>query len=194
MNGGYIMIDATGLDVSVTTEQTVNGIYDQIEAAAKSGKMIMMNGADNDGTVISPFVVQCEAGSNAYTLKNGVYVFAVASDDGVTVSAAGPGSDVVSFPGFPNFGDELIGATDWVDDTYITLEHDGFVFGSIKGTEETSAIMTVEHPGTGADYWEIEIVRADGNPAGVFFYIKAGMKIKVEDAADNTIAVYGLFN
>ena len=38
MNGGYIMIDCKGLDLTSAEEQTISGLYDAMISAIKSGK------------------------------------------------------------------------------------------------------------------------------------------------------------
>lgn len=43
MNGGYCMVDCTGLDLSAEESQTVSGLYDSIYACMDSNKPIAFN-------------------------------------------------------------------------------------------------------------------------------------------------------
>lgn len=46
MNGGYIMIDCTGLDLTMgTTSQTVEGLYQRVKSAMGSNKPLFANNA-----------------------------------------------------------------------------------------------------------------------------------------------------
>lgn len=62
MNGGYVMIDCKGLDLTSREEQTINGLYNDMVSAIKSGKpLVAYNcvwGSNNDSpmTPISFFV------------------------------------------------------------------------------------------------------------------------------------------
>ena len=38
--GGYILIDCGGLDLTSESSQTINGLYDQLKAAIKTGKPV----------------------------------------------------------------------------------------------------------------------------------------------------------
>ena len=55
MRAGYVLVDASGLDLLSETTQTIAGLYDKCAAAMKTGKMII---AENiiwgDDGVISP--------------------------------------------------------------------------------------------------------------------------------------------
>lgn len=83
MNSGYIMVDATGLDVSNSEEQTVTGLYARLEAARETGKPIVLYGAMNGDSEISPaFVTVTEGAGDTFTL--GSFTAIVASDDSVT--------------------------------------------------------------------------------------------------------------
>ena len=41
MNGGYVMIDCKGLDLTSNEEQTINGLYDDMVSAIKSGRPLV---------------------------------------------------------------------------------------------------------------------------------------------------------
>lgn len=82
MNGGYIMVDVAGLDVS-QGKQTLPGIYSKLEAAVATGKPIMLVGAKkNDGEISPSFVTVTEGAGMSFTI--GAFTAVVADDDSVT--------------------------------------------------------------------------------------------------------------
>lgn len=58
MKAGYVLVNASGLDLLSESTQTIAGLYDKVKAAMKTGKMII---AENiiwgDDGVISPIHV-----------------------------------------------------------------------------------------------------------------------------------------
>ena len=44
-NGGYIMVDCKGLDLSIGTAQEIDGIWNEADRAIKAGKPIVAGGA-----------------------------------------------------------------------------------------------------------------------------------------------------
>ena len=63
MNGGYIMIDCKGLDLTSNEEQTINGLYNDMVKAIKTGKpLVAYNcvwGSNNDSPMTPiPFFAQ----------------------------------------------------------------------------------------------------------------------------------------
>lgn len=52
VKGGYTLIDCTGLDLAELG--TVTGLYNQLDAAIKSGKFILLANVENDGTSFTP--------------------------------------------------------------------------------------------------------------------------------------------
>lgn len=60
MKGGYFNIDASGLDIDKTTNQTVKGLYKQALKATKINKpAFVYNAISNEYGKISPFGVFC---------------------------------------------------------------------------------------------------------------------------------------
>lgn len=49
---GYVMIDCTGLDLG--NPSTVTGLYKQLDAAIKSGKLVLLENVVNGTTKFSP--------------------------------------------------------------------------------------------------------------------------------------------
>lgn len=63
MNGGYIMIDCRGLDLTSREEQTISGLYNDMVRAIKTGKpLVAYNcvwGSNNDSPMTPiPFFAQ----------------------------------------------------------------------------------------------------------------------------------------
>lgn len=82
-NGGYVMVDITGLDVSDSEAQTIDGLYSRLEDAMATGKPIMVYGAkNNDGEISPAFVTVTEGAGVGFTL--GSFTALVTSDDEVT--------------------------------------------------------------------------------------------------------------
>lgn len=86
MNGGYFIVDCTGLDLN--SLGTVDGIYKKMLSAYDSGKLVLLGGVKNSTAIYTPVpvflftalvssdtVVKFSIGSNTYI---------VADDDSVT--------------------------------------------------------------------------------------------------------------
>ena len=63
MNGGYIMVDCKGLDLTSNEEQTISGLYNDMVNAIKTGKpLVAYNcvwGSNNDSPMTPiPFFAQ----------------------------------------------------------------------------------------------------------------------------------------
>ena len=83
MNPGYIMVDATGLDVSQAEAQTVDGLYEQLETAMTTGKAILLCGVKNGDSEVTPsFVTVTEGAGVGFTI--GSFTALVTDDDQVT--------------------------------------------------------------------------------------------------------------
>lgn len=86
MNGGYVMIDATGVDLLAESSKTVAGIYNKFLKALQSGKPILAYGATYDTAGSSPIAVNVIPASNALTVYTGVYSIAISNADAVAVT------------------------------------------------------------------------------------------------------------
>lgn len=86
MNGGYIMIDATGLDLAVSTAQTIAGIYARFTAAITTGKPIMLCNAVSGSTPITPAYIDGGEVSGNYVFSLGTATLTITSSDAITVS------------------------------------------------------------------------------------------------------------
>lgn len=55
LKGGYFMIDATGLDLSTSDEQTIAGAWNQAKAGVEGGKpLVFYNAEYGSGVKVSP--------------------------------------------------------------------------------------------------------------------------------------------
>lgn len=54
MQGGYAMIDCTGLVLTKGTNQTINGIWEQVDNAYKSGKAVFAHNCGYNDGILSP--------------------------------------------------------------------------------------------------------------------------------------------
>ena len=69
MNGGYINIDASGLDVTKTEKQTIKGIYKKLLDAKKADKPIFLyNAVSGTFGKISPIGIYCLFGPENETI------------------------------------------------------------------------------------------------------------------------------
>lgn len=74
MKGGYFMIDCKGLDLTDETEQTISGLYAQMQDALMSGKPI--------------YAYNCVWGSNSDSPMSPIPFFAQQWTDGLVVGTA----------------------------------------------------------------------------------------------------------
>lgn len=99
MNGGYVMVDATGLDVSTESfSETLPGMYKNIEKAYVSGKPVMLYNVtaivdpdSGDPLVTGPIMVSIAKNDDGKFLCSAsvrAIAIAVTSDDAVTVIPA----------------------------------------------------------------------------------------------------------
>lgn len=86
MNGGYKMIDCTGLDLLAGSKVTFAGLYGTLKNALKADKPIIAYGAEYNDVKSSPIYLNAYEGSNKVIAKTGVYEIEVDKDDGVTVT------------------------------------------------------------------------------------------------------------
>lgn len=81
--GGYILVDATGLDVSDSEKQTVDGLYERLERALETGKQIILTGMVNGDAAVFPTPASCTMGAGA-TITTSGFSALVSDDDSVT--------------------------------------------------------------------------------------------------------------
>lgn len=87
MNGGYILIDAAGLDLNVATAQTITGLFARLKEAISTGKPVYLCNVVDDDSKLSPIpAVVVDGTSIAITIVEGGIV--VTSADAATFTAA----------------------------------------------------------------------------------------------------------
>lgn len=86
MNGGYVMVDATGIDLLAESSKTVAGIYNKFLKALQSGKPIIAYGISYSTAVSSPIAVNVKPGNNSVTVLTGVYSVAISNANAVVVT------------------------------------------------------------------------------------------------------------
>ena len=94
-NGGYIMVDCTGIDLNTATKQTITGIFKQVETAFKSGKPVYAVGATfnigGTGNYTSPINVMINSDENGgYVATASTLQLWIDKDDGVTIVNLAP--------------------------------------------------------------------------------------------------------
>lgn len=88
MNYGYATIDATSLDLSDATSQTVAGLWSRIKAAFDTGKPLIMVGAIyGTGKPISPMYVSAVCtDTDEVTIRTGNFVIVVSDASAALVT------------------------------------------------------------------------------------------------------------
>lgn len=89
MKGGYINIDATGLDIHESEKQTVNGIYKKTLDAKKADKPIFVyNAVFGDYGKMSPIGVFCNFASDGKTIicTSSTLQIIIDENDGVEIN------------------------------------------------------------------------------------------------------------
>lgn len=94
-NGGYILVDCTGLDLNTDSKQTISGIFNKIATAFKSGKPVYCVNAtfniSGTGNTVSPVAVMVNSDENGgYVATASTLQLWIDSDDGVTIVNMAP--------------------------------------------------------------------------------------------------------
>lgn len=95
VNGGYIMVDCTGIDLNTDTKQTISGIFNKVATAFKSGKPVYCVNAtfniSGTGNTVSPVAVMVNSDENGgYVATASTLQLWIDSDDGVTIVNMAP--------------------------------------------------------------------------------------------------------
>lgn len=90
MNGGYVIVDFTGVDMSRSTPQTVAGITARVAECVTLGKPIIISGVVNgSGNSVAPFPVLARPNTGTYAgtynLLAGIYTFYVSTENTVSI-------------------------------------------------------------------------------------------------------------
>lgn len=93
MKGGYILVNATGVDLTKTgeTTQTVSGIFTKLQTAMKTGKLIILEGVImGSGKAMSPIVVSPYLSSGAIVIKYNMDTISIANTNVITITPYTP--------------------------------------------------------------------------------------------------------
>ena len=86
MNGGYIIVDCTGLELTAQSKLTISGIYKQVDAAYKTGKPVLAVNCTFEDDIMSPVYVMVNPRSNGnYIATASTLQITIDEDDGVTI-------------------------------------------------------------------------------------------------------------
>ena len=86
MNGGYIMVDCTGINLLADSKVTVSGMYDKCKKAYESGKpIIAVNCEYGEGVPMTPISVMAIIEAGVYILTASILQIRVDSDNGVWI-------------------------------------------------------------------------------------------------------------
>lgn len=86
MNGGYINIDASGLDIHETEKQTISGIYKKVKnAMLKNKPLFVYNAVFGSYGKMSPIAIMANYASDGVTIicTSSTIQLIVSADDGV---------------------------------------------------------------------------------------------------------------
>lgn len=87
MNGGYVMIDAKGLDLTKgSTSQTIAGIYNEVKKSFESDKPIFVyNCVWGSDSIVSPIQIFCVDFGDYIIATASTLQIVVTKADGVTI-------------------------------------------------------------------------------------------------------------
>lgn len=88
LNGGYTMIDCSGIELTTATKQTVTGIYAQVVKAFKAGKLVLaynLTFANGKVTPVSVMINPEPGSTTGYIATASTLQLWIDEDDGVTV-------------------------------------------------------------------------------------------------------------
>lgn len=88
MNGGYCMIDVTGLNAVSSEAQELVGLYAKIYTCMNLNKPIMfVNLLSGENGLATPLEAVCILGENRITAKTQLATFVITNADSVTIQA-----------------------------------------------------------------------------------------------------------
>lgn len=96
LNGGYTMIDCSGIELTTATKQTVTGIYNQVKKAYKSDKQVLAYNLTFASGKVTPVSVMInpEPGSDTgYIATASTLQLWIDASDGVTVVNMAPAGE-----------------------------------------------------------------------------------------------------
>lgn len=85
MNGGYILVDCTGLEINETEKQTISGIFAKIKKAYETNKPVYAYNCTFNGARMTPIAVMVNPIGADYVGTASTLQLWVDKDDGVTI-------------------------------------------------------------------------------------------------------------
>ena len=89
-NGGYYMLDATGIDLSANKKETVTGIHAKVAKAYATGKPVVCYGIVNGSAKVAPLNVTLEPSSTSYVITINATTATIDNADGITIASLIP--------------------------------------------------------------------------------------------------------
>lgn len=87
MNGGYVMFDCQGLDLSSSAEQKKDGIYADALRALSLNKPVFAHNCNYNGAEFSPVPVMCHMSDTTIIASAGVLQVFITAADVCTVTS-----------------------------------------------------------------------------------------------------------
>ena len=85
MNGGYIMVDCGGLDLTANAKKTYAGLYAKCKAALESDRAILACNCTYDSKHVTPIAVFAVDYTSEIVFTSSILQIHVDTDDGVTI-------------------------------------------------------------------------------------------------------------
>ncbi len=91
-NGGYILIDCSGIELTTTDKQTISGIYAQVLKALRANKLVLACGLKfgTNPCTPAPVMVNDDPNGDEIVCTSSVLQLFVGADDGVRVVNLAP--------------------------------------------------------------------------------------------------------
>lgn len=97
-NGGYVLVDCTGIDLNTSTKQTVTGIFNRVVTAFKTGKPVYCVGAtfniSGTGNITTPISVMINSDENGgYVATASTLQLWIDKNDGIQIVNLAPANN-----------------------------------------------------------------------------------------------------
>ena len=86
MKNGYVLVDGTGINLNLFTEQTISGFYAKAKKAFETGKPVLVCNCNMSGAPCTPVSVVAWMGGTDIVATGHVLRVVIDEDDGVTVT------------------------------------------------------------------------------------------------------------
>lgn len=86
MTNGYVLVDATGLNLNTSSTQSITGFYKKSKAAFDTGKPVYVVNANMSGAPCTPISVVAWMEGTTIVATGHVLRVTIESDDDVTVT------------------------------------------------------------------------------------------------------------